>query len=529
MAAHRGLFTTTEVLESFFTQGSEDEDDGESCNNEREEESDEDDTDLFEDVPFLGENLDVGLALSDDPSPLEVYKLFITDELINSWKVETNRYVRAIINSKDQQLLSNRSRFKLRTPVTLREMWNFKAICIHMGLDKKPTLHYYWTRLPVLQSSFAPKVIVRERFLSILAFLHINDNDSFVPHGQPDYDPIQKIRPFVDYLNAKFKEVYQSQREMCIDEAMIPFKGRSRFKVYMKDKPTKGGFKLYELCESSSGYVWSVEMYCADKRISNKPVDVTMRLLQPLLDQSYRLYVDKYYCCPDLWDQMQGRNTMLVGIGRDQGTSTSGGRHRRRRTNLASVLKEVSVVLVDKDVIYDPQADNVSLPMDRLKGRHFLSVCPSTEASDSRGKKAQRRCKVCAVRGKAAGQTPAERKNKRKLTTTWCRECKEVSVVLVDKDVIYDPQAGNVPLPMDRLKGRHSLSVCPSTEASDSRGKKAQRRCKVCADRAKAAGQTPAERKNKRKLTTTWCPECKVGLCLDCFEIYHTKRDYINN
>ncbi|GFO19232.1 hypothetical protein PoB_004573700 [Plakobranchus ocellatus] len=206
MAARKGLFTTTEVLESFFTQGSEDEDDGESCNNEREEESDEDDTDLFEDVPFrLGENLDVGreaaqsessfnsnpvrpapdvdenvnldlsvrsesesedenmavydadtevddgpdvdlvveldqdqqnydsgvwqkntngfkklprfsaqpgikVALSDDASPLEVYKLFITDELINSWKVETNRYSRAS------------SMFKLWTPVTLREM-----------------------------------------------------------------------------------------------------------------------------------------------------------------------------------------------------------------------------------------------------------------------------------------------------------------------------------------------------------------------------------------------------------------------
>ncbi|GFO37511.1 PiggyBac transposable element-derived protein 4 [Plakobranchus ocellatus] len=104
-----------------------------------------------------------------------------------------------------------------------------------------------------------------------------------------------------------------------------------------------------------------------------------------------------------------------------------------------------------------------------------------------------------------------------------------ISVALVDKDVIYVPQANNVPLPMDRLKGRHSLPVCPNTEASDSRGKKAQRRCKVCADRAKAAEQTPAERKNKRKLTRTWCGECKVGLCLDCFGIYHKKRDYINN
>ncbi|GFO01286.1 PiggyBac transposable element-derived protein 4-like [Plakobranchus ocellatus] len=282
------------------------------------------------------------------------------------------------------------------------------------------------------------------------AFLHINDNASFVPHGQPDHDPRQKIRPFVDHLNAKFKEVYQPQREMCIDEAMIPFTGRSRFKVYMKDKPTKWGFKLYELCESSSGYVWSVEIYCADKRMSNKPVDVTMRLLQPLLNQGYRLYVDNYYCCPDLRNQMQGRNTMLVGTcrknrvgmpadlfqnrqrpgdfdfrrkGQLSGVDHSdqllsyfpmrrrsqkrwrktcfhlltlvGGlnhniankhraQHRRRRTNLASVLKEVSVALVDKDVTYDPQADNVPLPMDRLKGRHFLSMCPSTDASDFR-------------------------------------------------------------------------------------------------------------------------------------------------
>ncbi|GFO36556.1 PiggyBac transposable element-derived protein 4 [Plakobranchus ocellatus] len=94
------------------------------------------------------------------------------------------------------------------------------------------------------------------------------------------------------------------------------------------------------MCQSSSGYVWSVEIYCADKRMSKIPVDVTMRLLQPLLDEGYRLYVDNYYC-PDLWNQMQGRNSMLVGTcrknrvgmpadlfqkGRDQGTSTSGGR-----------------------------------------------------------------------------------------------------------------------------------------------------------------------------------------------------------
>ncbi|GFO20634.1 hypothetical protein PoB_004713900 [Plakobranchus ocellatus] len=86
--------------------------------------------------------------------------------------------------------------------------------------------------------------------------------------------------------------------------------------------------------------------------------------------------------------------------------------HRKRRTNLTTVLKEVSVALVDKDVTYALQADNVPLPMDRLKRKHFLSMCPSTKTSDCRVKKTQRQCKVCADRAKTAGQTPTERKRK---------------------------------------------------------------------------------------------------------------------
>lgn len=31
----------------------------------------------------------------------------------------------------------------------------------------------------------------------------------------------------------------------------------------------------------------------------------------------------------------------------------------------------------------------------------------------------------------------------------------------------------------------------------------------------------------KRKDSTYWCPDCKVGLCIkDCFEIYHTQLHY---
>ncbi|GFR88295.1 hypothetical protein ElyMa_004247900 [Elysia marginata] len=65
--------------------------------------------------------------------------------------------------------------------------------------------------------------------------------------------------------------------------------------------------------------------------------------------------------------------------------------HRKCRTNLSSILKEIIVALFDKDVSYDP------LPMERLRGRHFLSACPSTEASDSRGKKAQSQLELARI------------------------------------------------------------------------------------------------------------------------------------
>ena len=81
--------------------------------------------------------------------------------------------------------------------------------------------------------------------------------------------------------------MYEPRQDICINEAMVPFKGRSKFKVFMKDKPTKWGFKLNELCESGTGNVYNLEKYCADKRISNKPVDVTMRLMEPLLKKGY--------------------------------------------------------------------------------------------------------------------------------------------------------------------------------------------------------------------------------------------------
>ena len=59
--------------------------------------------------------------------------------------------------------------------------------------------------------------------------------------------------------------------------------------------------------------MYNLEMYCADKRISNKPVDVTTRLMEPLFNKGYRLFLDNCYLCPELWTRLQRHRTLMVG------------------------------------------------------------------------------------------------------------------------------------------------------------------------------------------------------------------------
>ena len=66
---------------------------------------------------------------------------------------------------------------------------------------------------------------------------------------------------------------------------MCPWRGKLRFKVYLKDKPTPWGIKFYELCESESAYVFRFEIYAADPKVNNRPTNVVLRLIDPLLDR----------------------------------------------------------------------------------------------------------------------------------------------------------------------------------------------------------------------------------------------------
>lgn len=96
--------------------------------------------------------------------------------------------------------------------------------------------------------------------------MHFTDNSTL---PTPEYNKLGKVQYVIDSVRNRFQEVYDTHCEVSIDEAMIPFKGRSTLKQYMPKKPVKRGIKVWMLADAINGYVSSFDVYTGKKR--NKP------------------------------------------------------------------------------------------------------------------------------------------------------------------------------------------------------------------------------------------------------------------
>ena len=62
-------------------------------------------------------------------------------------------------------------------------------------------------------------------------------------------------------MNAKWQHFYYPAEYLTVDEGMIPYQGKVKFKVYNPDKPTKWGIKEYVLCDALRCYTFEMKLY----------------------------------------------------------------------------------------------------------------------------------------------------------------------------------------------------------------------------------------------------------------------------
>jgi len=248
-----------------------------------------------------------------------------THYLFDAAVEETNRFAAKRVE-KNKPNVRNSSRFKQWKPVTLPEMKRFFAIHILTGLVKKQRLEEYWSTAPEIDTPFVRTVMSRNRFQEILSNIHFADNSS--PENDknsPLFDKLHRVRPIIKCLNLRFRTTYKPERELSIDEGGCPWKGRGGSRVYMKGKPHKYNMKLYELCESTTGFCLSFEVYAGKERglvreedcdpDENETTKLVMRLLAlaNCLNSGHYLYIDNYYSSPALCEQLKAKSTYVCG------------------------------------------------------------------------------------------------------------------------------------------------------------------------------------------------------------------------
>lgn len=151
-------------------------------------------------------------------------------------------------------------------PLSISEFRIFLGLIFHMGTIQLPCLEDYWKtgQLGLFNISCFREAMSRDRFLTIMKCLHFAKKPA--PHEPKPKDRLYKIRPLIDYFNTKLNSIYYPQKNICIDESMILWRGRLSFRQYILNKRHKYRVKFYMLTEPS-GIVLNFIIYTASLEI----------------------------------------------------------------------------------------------------------------------------------------------------------------------------------------------------------------------------------------------------------------------
>ncbi|XP_017757887.1 PREDICTED: uncharacterized protein LOC108549141 [Eufriesea mexicana] len=124
-----------------------------------------------------------------------------------------------------------------------------------------------------------------------------------------------KINLISQHFNETMDRIYKSGRKLCIDEAIVVWRGRLVFRQYIKNKRHKYGIKLYELCEPD-GIILRVKIYAGkydDLSGRNHTSNVILALMDDFLNRGHELYMDNYYNSVGLAKDLTSKSTYVCG------------------------------------------------------------------------------------------------------------------------------------------------------------------------------------------------------------------------
>ena len=184
-------------------------------------------------------------------TPLEYFKFFWSDELIDLVVEQTNLYS------------THKTGYSVNT--NHDEIEQFLGMNIMMGIIQLLSYAMYWSqkmRYPPIADKMSLK-----RYEKLRRFLHFVDNSNF---DQQTSGKLFKIQPILESVRQQCLKV-PPEESHSVDEQIIPAKTRySGIRKYNPKKPVKWGFK-YHVRAGASGFMYGFYAYAGKEASMDTP------------------------------------------------------------------------------------------------------------------------------------------------------------------------------------------------------------------------------------------------------------------
>uniref|UniRef100_UPI003AAEECD7 piggyBac transposable element-derived protein 4-like n=1 Tax=Centroberyx gerrardi TaxID=166262 RepID=UPI003AAEECD7 len=108
--------------------------------------------------------------------------------------------------------------------------------------------------------------------------------------------------------------LFNPGRDVCVDEQLVPFRGRCRFRQYVPRKPAKYGIKIWVACDVVTSYAWKMQIYTG-KSDGSPEVNQGKRIVLDLTEglQGNTVTCDNFFTSYALAEELLRRKVALVG------------------------------------------------------------------------------------------------------------------------------------------------------------------------------------------------------------------------
>uniref|UniRef100_A0A671M944 PiggyBac transposable element-derived protein domain-containing protein n=1 Tax=Sinocyclocheilus anshuiensis TaxID=1608454 RepID=A0A671M944_9TELE len=252
----------------------------------------------------------------DAHTPMSLFKRFFSETAVSTLCRNTNAQA-ARVRAKEHK-------YKW-TDVSISELYCYFGLLFYMAMLKLRSIRDYWRQDNLFSVSFPATIMSRDRYRTISWNLHMShpdaDQDNDRKRGTAEHDRLFRVRPLMDTIRHACKAIYHPRKNLAVDERMVACKAHTGMTQYMKAKPTRWGFKLFVLADSSNGYTVDFAVYTGK---NNFPTGhglsydaVTSLLDRTVLGSGYHVYMDNFYTSPKLLSDLFALKFGACGTYRD--------------------------------------------------------------------------------------------------------------------------------------------------------------------------------------------------------------------